>query len=221
MIVVDIETSGLDTGRCGIWQIGSLEFEKPKNTFLQEGRIDNEDEITEEALELTGKTEKELRDPKKQIQKQLISNWLNWAGKCREKVLGGQNVGWDVSFIQNKCIRYDLRKKFHETTGQRSIDLHTEAQEAYRKINGIYLINETGKSVMDLAAVLKLCGISNERMIIELGKVIKKGKVHTAFEDCRLEAECFSRLLYGKNLFEEYEKFPIPKYLMLVKNNAR
>ena len=36
MIVLDIESSGLDSGRCGIWQIGALEFENPSNTFLQE-----------------------------------------------------------------------------------------------------------------------------------------------------------------------------------------
>lgn len=45
MIVVDIETSGLDFNKCGIWQIGALELENPANTFLEEARIDDEDEI--------------------------------------------------------------------------------------------------------------------------------------------------------------------------------
>jgi len=43
MIVVDIETSGIDYNRVGIWQIGAIEFE---NQFLEESRIDDEDEIT-------------------------------------------------------------------------------------------------------------------------------------------------------------------------------
>jgi len=42
---------------------------------------------------------------------------------------------------------------------------------------------------------------------------LKEGKAHNALEDCRLEAECFSRLVYGQNLIQEYARFPIPKYL--------
>ena len=33
MIVLDIETSGIDRVKCGIWQIGALELENPKNQF--------------------------------------------------------------------------------------------------------------------------------------------------------------------------------------------
>jgi len=45
MMVFDIETSGTNFYKCGIWQIGALELENPENTFLQEGRIDDKDKI--------------------------------------------------------------------------------------------------------------------------------------------------------------------------------
>ena len=77
MIVTDIETTGL-TGRNGIWQIGCLEFENPSNDFLGECRIDDEDIIYEIALKLTGKTEKDLRDPNKRSQKTLIREYLDF-----------------------------------------------------------------------------------------------------------------------------------------------
>ena len=77
MIVLDIESSGLDTGKCGIWQIGAVELENPKNQFLEESRIDEKDEIDQEALKVNGQTEGGLRDKNKQSQKQLILNFID------------------------------------------------------------------------------------------------------------------------------------------------
>ena len=44
-------------------------------------------------------------------------------------------------------------------------------------------------------------------------KVIREGNPHNALEDSKLTAECFSRLLYGKNVFPKYSQFKIPRYL--------
>ncbi len=194
MIILDIETSGLDSGRCGIWQIGALEFENPENRFLQEARIDEEDIITEEALKIIGKTEEELRNKNKQSQKQLIENFLEWTKSCKERVLAGQNIGWDISFIQNKCIKYGIMSKFREVIGQRSIDLHTLANLTYKEKHGEFKL-EKGKSALSLSSILEMVGLKDERIKIDGAKIIKEGKPHNALEDCKLEAECFRRLL--------------------------
>ena len=55
---------------------------------------------------------------------------------------------------------------------------------------------------MNLPNILKFCGILDNR------------NKHNALEDAKLTAECFSRLLNGKVLFNEYEKYPVPNYLM-------
>ena len=83
MIVVDIETSGLDFAKCGIWQIGALELENPKSYFFEDARIDEEDEIQNAALDVTGKREESLRDEKKQSQKQLLINFFAWLEKAK------------------------------------------------------------------------------------------------------------------------------------------
>lgn len=212
MIVLDLETSGLDTGKCGIWQIGALEFEKPENYFLQEGRIDDEDTTTSDALKVTGKTEQELRSPSKQIQRQLIMNFFSWLGTCNERVTAGHNVGWDVSFIENKCIRYGVMDKFREVMGQRVIDLHTVANLAYKKEYGSFKLKD-GRSAMNLKSVLEFCGLEDKRKQAEDGTISEEGTPHNALEDARLEAECFSRLLFAKPLFKEFEKFSVPEYL--------
>ena len=38
-------------------------------------------------------------------------------------------------------------------------------------------------------------------------------ETHNALEDCKLEAEAISRISYGKNLIQKYNKFSIPDYL--------
>ena len=214
MIVLDIESSGLDTGRWGVWQIGAIDLDNPKNYFLQEARIDDEDFVTEEALKIIGKTKKELLDKNKQSQKQMILNYLNWRKTCNEKISFGHNVGWDISFIQNRCLRYGINDKFREVMGQRAIDLHTVSQERYKEINGKYLLKENGTSDMNLKKVLEFCGIPDERKQGINGKITEEGKAHNALNDCKLEAECYWRLKYGKNLFPEYSQYKIPEYLI-------
>jgi DNA polymerase III epsilon subunit-like protein len=214
MIVLDIEASGLDNGRNGIWQIGALEFENPKNVFFGECRIDDEDEIMLEALELIGKTEAELRDNRKQSQKKLILAFLEWTKTCKNKISIGQNIGWDLTFIQNKCLRYGLRKGFSEFIGVRSIDLHALTQLIHYQINNGFLVGDHGRSDLSLSKIIGFCGIEDKRRIMSKGKIVEEGNPHNALEDVRLTAECFSRIFYGKKLFEEFEGFPLPSYLI-------
>lgn len=212
MIVLDIETSGL-TDDCGIWEIGAINLGDISQTFLQEARIDKEDNIQKGALLVTGKTEEELRDVSKQSQKQMIENYLNWVEKQPVKIFYGQNVGWDISMIQAKCIIYGLQDKFLEMHSQRGMDLHTIAQEKYFKIHGKYLLKENGISAMNLGKLLNFCGMKDKRITVRGEKVVNKGNYHNAMEDCKLEGEALMRLKFGKNLFLEYNQYKIPDYL--------
>ena len=42
------------------------------------------------------------------------------------------------------------------------------------------------------------------------GEVNLEGTPHNALEDAKLAAECFTRLMDGKNLFPEYSQFKVP-----------
>lgn len=66
---------------------------------------------------------------------------------------------------------------------------------------------------MGLTNILEFCGMKDERISLRDGHVDRKGSPHNALEDAKLEAECFSRMAYGRNLLEEYKKFPLPDYL--------
>lgn len=211
MIVLDIESSGL-AYNCGIWQIGAIDLET-KEEFLEECRIDEDDEITEEALKVIGKTIEELKDSEKQSQKQMIEKYLEWIEKKKDRLIMGANVSWDISMIQFKVIKYGLRDNFAKIHGHRGYDLQTFAQEKYFEINGKYFVKDTGVNNMSLDNVLSFCGINIKRIHVVGGEVVEEGKPHDALEDCKLEGEALMRLKLGKNFFPEYSKFPIPEYL--------
>lgn len=214
MIVLDIESSGLENSRCGIWQIGAIELENPENQFLEEARIDEEDIIEEGAMKITGKTEAEMRDPNKQSQKQLILNFLKWTKECKIKIATGQNIGWDFTFLQNKCMKYGIHEKLNKTLGYKGLDTYTIGQMKHLEKKGKFSLKEDGRGDMGLHKVLEFCGMEDNRMHLDGLKVEKKGTPHNALEDAKLTAECFFRLIYGKNLFPEYAKFEIPEVLI-------
>ena len=210
MIVVDIETSGLDFTKCGIWQIGALYIDNPKNTFLEEARIDDNDLIEPEALRVGGKTESDLRDGKKQSQKQLLINFFSWVKKTNNFAMLSHNPqDLDYTLVVKKAKQYSLEFPFHH----RCFDMHSMAQLKFFQVNGNFLMKPgMGVSEMGLSHVLEFCGMEDNR--IKAGqKGVNEGHPHNALEDCRLTAECFSRIVFGKSLIEDYSKFLIPSYL--------
>jgi len=213
MIVVDIETSGVHPESHGIWQIGALDLENPENTFLEESRIDDEDETMNEALLVTGKTEEELRDKNKQSQKEMLEKFFNWASKIEMKNMLAQ--GWmDIIFISQKARKYKIANPFPI----RLFELHSIAQTIYFKDKGEFLTtkNQQEKPVSNLGLknILSYCGMKDERKHLdEKGNIEQEGTPHNALEDAKLESECFTRLVYGKPLLPEFSKFPIPNYL--------
>lgn len=199
-IVLDIEFSGLDLIKCGIWQIGAIDLNTMEE-FIDEARIDDEDKIVNikgmiPVLESIGKTEKYLRNPNKQSQKGLLEKFFKWIKKRKLKSFLCQNPQFDFSFLRIKTMKYGLKIPF----GPKCFDLHTIAQKKYYELYGKFLIRKD-RSDMGLKNILNFCGLKDKRL------------AHNALEDCRLTAECFSRLMFGKNLFPKYKKFKIPEVL--------
>ncbi len=207
MIVVDTEFTSLNF-KGGLWQIGAIDLDNPENTFLEEARLEDEDEIQQAALDVVGKAKEELSNENRQSQKEMLKHFFDWVKNIRVKNIICQGQ-WDFSYLLIKADKFGLEFPFPH----RCFDLHSAAQAKYLEINREFLIKEN-KSGMGLSSVLEFCGIKDERRNIDKkGVLVREGKPHNALEDCKLEAECFSRLVYGKNLLEEYSKFPLPEYL--------
>ena len=210
MIVIDIETSGsFNPQKNGIWQIGALELENPENIFLQEARIDDEDNVEEGALKVTGKTESELRDKNKQSQKDLLKKFFEWASKIKNKIFIAHNASFDYGFIVLRAKKYNLEVPFHH----RTLDLHSIAFINYYLLNRKFAIKQN-YSNMGLYNILGFCGIPDKRIRLKDNKVEKKGTPHNALEDAKLTAECFSRMVFKRSLLPEFSQNKLPSYLI-------
>lgn len=204
MIVVDIETSGVDYSKCGIIQIGAIDIKNPENTFMQDAKLGDEYMVvnsnsmleSKSVQELLGINEEQMKNADEQSEKELLEHFFQWVGKIEDKDLICQNPQFDYAFIKTKSDKYGLNLPF----SYRCMDLYTIAHLKYFDINKNFLI-KNGHSDFGLSKTLELCGLEDNR------------KEHNAMEDAKLEAECFSRLVYGKNLIKDYADIPVPEIL--------
>lgn len=194
MLIVDVEASGTESHKHSIVSVGALDFANPTNRFYEECRVWDGAHIMDGALAVNGFTKAQLLDPKKQAEAELVRSFLKWSDGLEERTLVGQNVSFDRDFL----------KAAAERAG------HTEWPFAYRTIDThtlcyMHMINRGltppvrhRRSALDLDAVLNYCGIPEEP------------QPHNALTGALSHAEVVSRLLYGKKLLPDFERFDIP-----------
>jgi len=198
MIVIDIETSGLDPQTSGLVSIGAVEFENPNNRFYGECYVPQEKDINEDSLPIIGFTSEQLRDTTRQSPYILLKSFIEWMEPVPDRTPAGLHVGsFDLQFL--KQLADELN--FDWPLGSRSIDLHT-VMYTYLKMNdpNSYLVNNQRSSITG-NFIQKYCGLSTVET------------PHNALTDALWEAECFARLIQKKNLIKEYGDNEIPSYL--------
>lgn len=193
MIVIDIETTGIDPEKNAFVSIGAVEFVNPQNTFYGECRIGEGVEVDPGALAVNGFSEKELRDPDKESPEELLTRFRDWMNDLSSKVLVGHNIWFDKTFLDFSFRRFGIEAPYKH----RTLDLHTFAFMHFVR-EGREAPMSDGHSKLDSDHIFRYAGLGIER-----------GK-HNALEDAKLTAEAVSRLLYDQKLIEEYKKFPIP-----------
>lgn len=195
MLVLDVEASGTNYEKHSIVSLGALDLRNPENRFYGECRIWDGAHIMDEALSVNGFTEAEITDPSKQSEGELIAAFMDWSHKLPDRTLAGQNVSFDRDFVRAACDRADINYDL----AYRTIDTHSLSWMHMVKRDIEPPINpEHKRSALDLDAVLNYCGIPEEPM------------PHNALTGALSHAEVISRLLYGKKLLPEFERFDIP-----------
>lgn len=193
MIVLDTETMGLDAEKNSLVSIGAVEFENPKNQFYEECRIWDGAEVAQVALDVNGFSQEDITDQKKQSPGQLLASFFEWSKNCRNSLMAGHNVGFDIAFLKAEAERSDLGYPFQH----RFIDTYSLAWMHIIQ-SGKTPPEEDGKSSLNSDFIFEYIGITEER------------EEHNALEDAKLTAEAISRLAYSKQLLEEYKQFSIP-----------
>lgn len=173
MIILDIETTGLDPRKNCMVSLGAVDYDTG-DEFYGECRIRRRSEVSPEAMAVNGFTFDQIMDQSKMDDVQLYMQFLHWAviAVQRGPLLAGQQVGsLDIPFIRTIANDPDSGDIIPVWPfGYRSVDLHSVA---FAKL---------GKS-------LSLDGI-----LIALG-LTPEPKPHNALTGARLERDAFKRLL--------------------------
>lgn len=196
MIILDIETSGLNPDKASIVSIGAVDFINPDNIFYGECSIFHGAEVNPQSLKVIGMKIEEITDKKRQSVDDLLKKFLNWLVDIQNQTIAGQNVHWDLDFLRHQCDRSGINYRF----GHRIIDLHTIAYTKFLEL-GREIPLKYNRTDINLDDILAFAGLNRR-----LGS-------HNALEDAKLESECISRIIFGKNLLEIYKDLPIPAYL--------
>ncbi len=193
MIVVDVETTGLNPRKNSIVSIGAVNFEKPEEQFYGECRPWVGATVNDQALLINGFSREYLKNNKKSHNK-LILEFAEWMDiQIGNDIIAGHNPFFDTSFLfysYNKC-------KIIPTFRHRIVDLHSIC---YAKIlKNIELKNNTNRLTSN--AIFNYVGLDDEP------------NPHNGLMGAKMETEALSRLIFGKNILLEFKKFKIPKYL--------
>jgi DNA polymerase III epsilon subunit-like protein len=196
MIVLDIETTGIDPRRHAIVEVGAIDFDAPGNYFNERCSVWEGAETDPEALQINGLALNEIHDKTIFTQKELISAFIAWIEKTEDKTIAGQNVDFDINFLNESSARCGLNFRL----GKRKVDQHSIVFAHLLKRNiKPPLIN--GFSGVNSDFIMNYAGLPHEP------------KPHRAINGARYEAEALSRLIYGKVMFEEFGGYEIPDYL--------
>lgn len=193
MIVVDVEASGVEYHKHSIVSLGALDFDNPSHRMYVECRIWEGAHIMEDALKVNGFTEAQITDVSKEREGELIAEFLEWITPVNDRTLAGQNVSFDRDFLKAAAEREHLNWPL----AYRTIDTHTLAY-MHMIQRGLTIPLNHNRSALDLDAILNYVGIPNEP------------EPHNAMTGALSHAEVISRLLYGKKLLPEFDRFDIP-----------
>jgi DNA polymerase III epsilon subunit-like protein len=168
MIIVDIETSGLDPRKHSMLSLGAIDY-NTGDEFYGECRMEEGRMIDDVSLSINGFTREQCVDPNKPYPHGLYIRFLEWAAQ-REKLLAGQQVGsLDVPFL--KEIHDGVRGLVGPWPfGYRTVDLHSVMYGRFHKS-------------------LSLDGI------LDTFKLPQEPKPHNALNGARCEYQAFKILL--------------------------
>lgn len=194
MIVIDVESTGIDPRIHSLVSIGALDFDRPDHRFYSECRMWDGAHVMDDALAVNGFTRESITDPDKQSEADLVRSFLAWTEGVEDRTLAGQNVSFDRDFLFAATVRATHTPW---PLAQRTIDTHTLAWMHMVK-RGIVPPVSDHHSALNLDALLAYCGLPAE------------SKPHHAYRGAQCHAEVIARLVYGRKLLPDFAEYAIP-----------
>ncbi len=194
MIVIDVESTGLNPKTGSIISLGALDLAEPTNQFYDECRIWDGAHVDDEALAVNGFTPEEIHDPSRKTEAELIAAFVAWAmDRPQDHTLAAQNVSFDLEFVQAACARANIDSPF----GKRTIDTHTLVW-LHMQQRGVTPPMKNKHSGISLDVALEYCGLP------------KEPKPHNALTGAYCHAEVIARIAYNQTVLPDFSSFPLP-----------
>jgi DNA polymerase III epsilon subunit-like protein len=197
LIVIDVESSGIDPAENSILSIGAVDFGNPGRRFYEECRMRHGARYEQESLRINGFSAEGITSGPKPFPETIVADFCKWAEGTAERTPAGHNVHFDLSFLYSEIRRCGIRFSL----GHRNVDTHTLTY-AHLLSRGISPPMSKGRTDKTSDYVFEYVGIGSEP------------RPHRAINGAMMEAEALSRLIYGSTLLEEYAMAPIPPYLL-------
>ncbi len=197
MVVVDVETSGLDAKKNALLSIGAVDFDNPERQFYGECRPWEGALISDEALAINGFTEEEIQDESRKSLEAVMSEFKEWLEPIKDITLAGQNPSFDRDFVNASFVHAGINMRF----ASRTIDTHSLVYADHLR-RGIPVPLKNRHTDISLDTGLVYVGIPEEP------------KPHNALTGAQVEAEAVSRITRGEKLLPEFTQHPVPDYLL-------
>ena len=194
MIVLDVETTGLDASKYSILSLGALDLNEPTNQFYEECRAWDGAAVSDEALAVNGFTREDAADASRKTEAELIKAFCAWAtDKPANRTLASQNIAFDRAFVESACVRAGIEFPF----AHRTIDTHTLVW-LHMTRRGIAPPERNQHSGISLTYALEYVGLPEEP------------KPHNGLTGAYCHAEIIARIAYNKKLLDDFSHYDIP-----------
>lgn len=119
LVVVDVETTGIDADKYSLVSIGAVKINDPNDTFYGECDIWPGAAIDSGALRVNGMKIEEITAGERQSEAELTKAFVDWLPK--DPIMIAHNASFDRDFIDAACKRGNINNPF----GFRTLDVHT------------------------------------------------------------------------------------------------
>ena len=197
MIIIDVETTGIDENVHCIIEIYAMDYDNPDNFFYRKVKMRPGAVLNPVAAEVNGFRVEDNDDPERVTLEAMVTEFDAWSNGIEDRTMMAQNPEFDTRFFQDSYKRAGSEWPF----GYRTVDLHSIAYATAQRIG------------YDIPLAKRNISNFNSDTIMEFVGLEPEPRPHRARNGARWEAEAYSRLVHGKNLLPEFSQYKIPEYL--------
>src|SRR3989344_4912656 len=112
MIIVDVESTGVDSRLCSLLSVGAVDFNNPGNQFYMECRAFEGSHVEKEALKIAGFSSEQIHDAAKKTDREVVVAFLKWMKGCGDWPLAHRTIDLhSIAYYEFVRLGKDIPRK--------------------------------------------------------------------------------------------------------------